>query len=118
MLRFAMIAIAAMASLALPLAAQATPSGHDIQFNMSGSFCNQSHNPPCIDASATLEGLINYQGKFEWLTHVSGELTIGSSPFAKTTYNLNVKTPEGDRGNDYVDPLFQDCVDNERSMSA
>ena len=102
---------------AVPSVASAAPNkGDPIRFRFTeGEFCAFD----CTVARALLEGTITQTHRPDGsvrleLSHLSGTIRIGMSPFAKTSRNINVKSPGSARGGEFgPHPLYETCVAEE-----
>ena len=103
--------------IAVPSVASAAPNkGDPITFRFrEGQFCAFG----CTDARALLEGTITQSHRQDGsvrleLSHLSGTIRIGMSPFAKTTQHINVKSPGPVRWGQFgPHPLYEKCVAEE-----
>ncbi len=101
---------------AVPSIASAAPNkGDPITFRFrEGEFCGAG---PCTPARALLEGTIKQTLRSDGrvrleLSHLSGTIRIGVSPFAKTTRHINVKSPGPVRWGEFgPHPLYETCLE-------
>ena len=101
--------------VAVPSVASAAPNkGDPITFRFrEGQFCAFD----CTNARALLEGTVTQTHRRDGsvrleLSHLSGRIRIGTSPFAKTTRNINVKSPGPVQLGEFgPHPLYQTCLE-------
>ena len=104
-------------TMALLGVASAAPAGQVIEFRMSDGHFSVPGGPD-FPAVAKFDGRIVF-GDPTTLSHLSGVLGIGSSPFGKVDRHLNIKAPGPVTGGPFGDgKSFEACVAGETEPGA